>query len=69
MASLVFCCHSVAPFTSKDDITASAICHLYGFILVDWYISWPTWFSSCCCSLSCNPSHFAALGAQSMNRR
>ena len=28
--------------TSKGDISVSAICHLWRFILIDWYIGWPS---------------------------
>ena len=31
------CYHSIAPCTSKSDISSSAICHLWRFILIDWY--------------------------------
>ena len=38
----------IAPSICKDDISASAICHLKRFSLVNWCISRPTQFSSCC---------------------
>ena len=37
----LLCYHSIAPCTSKGDISASAICHLWRFILIDWCIGRP----------------------------
>ena len=38
----LFSYHSIAPCTSKGDVSASAICHLWGFILIDRYIGKPS---------------------------
>ena len=35
------CFNSIAPSTCKDDISASAICHLWRFRLVNWCIGRP----------------------------
>ena len=32
MTALLLCYHSIAPCTSRDGISASAICHLWGFV-------------------------------------
>ena len=63
MIALMLCCHSIAPSTCKDDVSASAICHVYRFSLVNWCIGRPTQVSSCCFGdLSYNPSfYFAAM--------
>ena len=38
MAVFLLCYHSIAPCTSKGDISASAISHLWRFISIDSYI-------------------------------
>ena len=38
----LICYHSIASCTSKCDISASAICHLWRFILIYWYIGRPS---------------------------
>ena len=38
MVALMLCYNSIAPRTCKDDISASAICHLYRFSLVNWCV-------------------------------
>ena len=38
MGDVLLCYHSIAPCTSKGDISTSAICHLWRFILIDWYV-------------------------------
>ena len=38
----LLCYHSIAPCTSKSNISASAICHPWGFLLIDWYICRPS---------------------------
>ena len=43
----LLCYHSIAPCTSKGDISASAICHLRRFILIDFYIVRPLSAWSC----------------------
>ena len=40
MVALMLCYNSMAPSTCKDDISASASCHLRG--LVNWCIGMPT---------------------------
>ena len=37
----LICYHSIAPCTSEGEISASAICHLWSFILTDSYIGRP----------------------------
>ena len=32
MTTLLSCYHSIAPYTSKGDISANAICHLWRFV-------------------------------------
>ena len=64
MVALMVCYNSIAPCASKDDISASAICHLRGSVI--WCIGRPTQVSSYCFGgLSCNFSlYFAALWVQ-----
>ena len=38
MVALMLCYHSIAPSTCKDDIRASAVCHLQRFSLVNWCV-------------------------------
>ena len=47
MIALMLCYQSIAPSTCKEDISASAICHLWMFILIDWYIGRSSLASSC----------------------
>ena len=42
MIALMLCYHSIALSSCKDDISASAICHLLRFGLVKWCIGRPT---------------------------
>ena len=59
--ALMLCYHSIAPSTCKGDISASAICHLQRFSLLNWCIGRPTQVSSCCFGgLSCNSSFYFA---------
>ena len=43
---LMLCYNSTAPSTCRNDISASAICHLQRFSLVNWCIGRPTQVSS-----------------------
>ena len=38
----LLCYDSIASCTSKGDISASAICHFWRFILIDWYTGRPS---------------------------
>ena len=71
MIALMLCFYSIAPSTYKYYISASAICRLYMFNLVNWCIGRPTYGSSSCFGgLSCNYLLcFAASWVQSMTRR
>ena len=61
MVALILCYNSMVPSTCKDDISASAICHLQRFNLVNSCIVRPTQVTSCCFGdLSCNSSFYFA---------
>ena len=53
--------HSIAPFTFKGDISASAICRFLGFILIDWYIGKLSYALSCHFGGLSYSSHFNLL--------
>ena len=36
MAALMLCYHSIAPYTCKDDISGSGICHFLSLFLVSY---------------------------------
>ena len=42
LVALILCYNSISPSTFKDDISASAICHLWRFSLVNWFTGRPT---------------------------
>ena len=48
MITLMLCYHSIAPSICKDDSSASAICYLYRFNLVNWCKGMPTYVSFYC---------------------
>ena len=54
LAVFLICCHSIAPCAFKGGISANAICYIYWFISIDWYISGPS-------QASCG--HFGGLPA------
>ena len=54
----LLCYHSIAPCTSKGDISASAICHLWRFVLIHWYIGRPWRTLSCYFGDLSYSSHF-----------
>ena len=60
MTSLLLCYHSTALCTFKGDISASAICYLWIFFLVDYYIGRPSQ-ASLAASVFLWPSFLSAL--------
>ena len=58
----VLCYHSIASYTSKGGISASAVCHRWRSILIDWYIGRPSQASSGRFGGLFYSSHFNLLG-------
>ena len=42
VGAFLLCYDSIVPCTSEGDISANAICHLWRFILIDWYRGRPS---------------------------
>ena len=57
----LLCYQSIVPCTSKGDSSACAICHLWRFILIDWYIGRPSYASTCHFGDLFYSSHFNLL--------